>query len=542
MKKIIISITVAAITLCSAAAAADTAEEFIERSKKLREGGKLGEAVEVLEKALAKYPENSDVNAYLGFYSGMMAGQTKNYMEAGELANRSFALLDKSVSLNAGNLTARIFRGIIYTNVPPFFNKADTGIEDLEFAVAAFEEDPVKASDNSKLLAYNLLGSAYAGKGEDEKARAAWKKIIELSPGSEAAEEAGVKLEGLESAGGKESEDKRPQPAETGAHGEKELQEALLRAGEAQGSGDYEKAVEILKKAVTINPESSEVYELLGLLVARLAEKGYDDRIAGDTDLRTNLVFESMKYLDKAVELSPEDTDLRLTRGSMGIYFPFFVGKREQSISDLEYVLENAGSDSIRAEAMYLLGIAHQRRGMRYWIDVAVKYPDSDAAEMVYSGMKPDMSRFDPENVEKPCLVVDFVLGFKDELPPQTAVWVEDGEGNYITTMYVSGFSGYVKNSQIVLPIWAERSEFKDIDAVTGASIDVGHHIYTWNLKDSKGKRVPRGEYVVKAEVSHWPSMKYQMAQAAIDIGRKAGKARVEEGDFIPLLEVKYLP
>jgi len=43
-------------------------------------------------------------------------------------------------------------------------------------------------------------------------------------------------------------------------------------------------------------------------------------------------------------------------------------------------------------------------------------------------------------------------------------------------------------------------------------------------------------------EVSHWPSMKYQLAEAMIDVGRKAAEVRVEEGDFIPLLEVEYLP
>ncbi|MCK4255899.1 DUF2271 domain-containing protein, partial [candidate division WOR-3 bacterium] len=83
---------------------------------------------------------------------------------------------------------------------------------------------------------------------------------------------------------------------------------------------------------------------------------------------------------------------------------------------------------------------------------------------------------------------------------------------------------------------------FADVDAVTGASIDLGHHIYVWDLVDNSGKEVKQGNYIIKVEVSYWPSMKYQIVSASINLGKSEERTVVEEGNLIPYLEVKYFP
>jgi hypothetical protein len=137
---------------------------------------------------------------------------------------------------------------------------------------------------------------------------------------------------------------------------------------------------------------------------------------------------------------------------------------------------------------------------------------------------------------------VDFELSYRDELAPQTAVWVENTEGEFVKTLYVSGFSGYAKEQQVNLPVWAKSSEFADVDAITGASIDLGHHVYIWDLSDYTGKKVGSGEYKIFVEVSYWPSMQYQRVEAPIVVGNGASRKVVEEGNIIPYLEVRYLP
>lgn len=103
--------------------------------------------------------------------------------------------------------------------------------------------------------------------------------------------------------------------------------------------------------------------------------------------------------------------------------------------------------------------------------------------------------------------VIDFILGFGDELAPQTAVWIEDAQGTYVKTVYVSGFSGYVKEVQVTLPKWAKSSEFQGVDAVTSVSIDCGGHQYVWDMTDWSGKPVKPGSYTVCIEISFRPSM-----------------------------------
>jgi hypothetical protein len=139
-------------------------------------------------------------------------------------------------------------------------------------------------------------------------------------------------------------------------------------------------------------------------------------------------------------------------------------------------------------------------------------------------------------------LVVDFILGFRDELPPQTAVWIEDKKGDFVKTIYVSGFSGFAKEKQVNLPTWSKSSEFVDVDGITSASIDLGQHIYVWDLKDSLGKKVKPGEYSINIEIVYWPSMRYQLVSTVIKIGKEKDHRVIEEGCFIPYLGVDYYP
>jgi hypothetical protein len=249
-----------------------------------------------------------------------------------------------------------------------------------------------------------------------------------------------------------------------------------------------------------------------------------------------------MNAADKVVELAPNDVEARLTRGVTGISMPFFVGKFDQGVADIEYVLKNTKSPADSATAMYWLGAARERQAMRFWLDVATKFPDTDAARMAMYGMRPVEARFDLAKAVKPVVAIDFVSGFRDELPPQIAIWIEDAAEKHVKTVYVSGFAGNVKGKQVTLPVWAAISKFEGADAVTGASIDVGHYVYTWDCKGLDGKPVKPGRYTAKVEVCHWPSNKYQLAEAAIVVGKAENSARVEEGDYIPSLVVTYYP
>ena len=304
----------------------------------------------------------------------------------------------------------------------------------------------------------------------------------------------------------------------------------------------YEEARKVLKEAIKIDESNAEAYKWLVLTLREIFAKGYDEKIYENADYLRNLAFEAYRALDKAVSLAPEDGEIRLLRGIAGVEMPFFVQKLDQGIDDLNRVLRSDVSDSTKAEALHWLGKAYQKKAMSYWIKVVSQNPNSKESKAIFDRMRPAVKRFDLSQYQPPVLAIDFILGFRDELEPQTAVWIEDKDGNFVKTIYVSGFSGHAKEREVRLPKWANSSKFVDVDAVTGASINVGHHIYVWDLKDSLGRRVTAGEYVVKVEVAYWPSMQYQLVSAAVNLEEKGDQIIVEQGKFVPYLKVNYFP
>jgi tetratricopeptide (TPR) repeat protein len=535
----------------SEALIAKEVKDYISEAEELAGAGKVTEAAGVMREAVKLYPESSNAYAYLGLYTGMGAGKASNYMEAGRLVTESFNLLDRAVSLDQGNPRAYLFRGIMGVQVPKFLGHLEGGIRDLKILIGMEGKSEIEVPDEMLLAAYRNLEEGYEKKGDVVGQKNILKKIIALSPSAEEVSMAKEKLkevlnqphekESLFSTGKRESEDievwkekYRDNPEDPSP---------LLKLGQIYyHEGKYEKALEVLEKYVEADSSNAEAYRLLSFSVSGMAQYGYDEKIAQDTNYRSNLAFKAMNFMDRAVELDPHDTELRLIRGIYGITFPFFLGKHQQGVEDLQYVLESNAADSIKAEAMFYMGMARKREATEYWLKVTENYPQSDAADMVYREMRPSLKRFNPDEHDKPLVVVDFVLGFEDQLPPQTAVWIEDSEGNYVSTVYVSGFSGYARDAQVNLPVWSAMSEYRGIDAVTGASIDVGHHIYTWNLEDRGGSRVDHGKYMVRVETSYWPSMKYQLSESSVTVGGGKNVSVVQKGNFIPYLKVSYIP
>jgi tetratricopeptide (TPR) repeat protein len=482
----------------------------------------------------------------------MSAGQAADYEEAGRLMMLSFEKLDKAVKLDEENPRAWLYRGIMGINVPGFLGRLEAGISDLEHAVELYSSSTPEAGEGL-VTALTMLAEGY-GKNEDPASqKKTLEKIVEIAPGTEAAEAAKKQIEALGDVDEKPAIDTgiitpREGDSEKALAAKKSLEKdpgdtaLLLQLGEIYyEEGSFTNSREVLKAYTALDKNSAAAFKMLALSTAQVAEKGYDENIYDDTNYLSVLAFETVASLDKAVDLAPDDAELRLTRGIFGLLMPFFLGKHEQSVADLEIVTQSETSDSLKSEALYYLGYARQREALRYWIQLAKKYPGSEGAKLAFSEMRPQVTRLDESGYDTPCVKIDFVLGFQDELAPQTAVWIEDEHENYIATIYVSGFAGYVKEKQVTLPIWAAISKFEGIDGITSASIDIGHHIYIWNLKDYKGEKVKKGTYKVRVEASYWPTNLYQNVETLIKIGKKTNSVKIEEGDFIPYFEVTYV-
>jgi len=533
------------------AGAAREAQDYIDEASRLQQAGDLTGALEVMKAAVAEHPDDSNVNAYLGLYTGMMAGRTTDYMEAGRLVTESFEILDRAVALDYENVLARYFRGLMGTSVPEFLGKREQGIRDLRYVAAAREENPESVPDDIFIDGLRLLAQALKKQGDYDLAAKAYEKLIEAAPGTEKAEAARKALEEMEAAEADRSREvlEQVQPTPEIEEIQRRMKDdpenavlALELADAYLKEGYLDAAEVVIRDVVKTDSSNADAYAALAKVLGKKAELGYGEKIYEDADYMTNLAFEVMRVTDKAVELDPDNLEMRLMRGIIGVEMPFFVGRLDDAVSDLPMLAESDAPDSIKAQALFWLGRADLRRAISRWTRTVAEYPDETAARLIYEEMNPDIEHIDESAYDEPVVAVEFVLGFKDELPPQTVVWVETPGGDFVKTLYVSGFSGYAKEQQINLPVWSSTSGFVDVDGVTAASIDRGQHVYVWDLEDHMGKKVAPGDYVVKVEVSYWPSMKYQMVEAPIKIGGERTRSVVEDGHFIPYLEVRYLP
>jgi tetratricopeptide (TPR) repeat protein len=528
----ITKLLIAVVLACAGGGAVD---KYVEEAGRFAKSNEPAKAVEVMERAAKERPRSAKAHAYLGLYLGMSAGRTSDFSEAGKLVQAAFAQLDQAAAIDSLDIDARYFRGLLSVQVPDFFGRLDPGVRDLEFVLARPEKTR-KPLDHERLVSvWSLLGTGYQKQQKMGEAAQAWQKVAELATDTTVVAKAKARLAAI---GAPDSGAAPAEPIDL-----PDNPAALWELGRHRlDSGDSAAAVEPLRKAAGLDSTNLEGLKLLAHALQRVLRSGYDERIALNADLRTRLAFEYYRVLDRVVGLAPEDMELRLWRGAAGAYSPFFVGKLDEAIKDLEAVAAADGDDETKAEALYLLGLAYRHKGTSYWTKVATKFAKTEAAKQVLAAMRPPLAEFDPAKVDKPAVAVSFVLAFQDELAPQTAVWVEDDKGGYVRTLYVSGFSGHARETQVDLPFWARSSEFRGCDAVTGASIDLGQHVYTWDLKDLDGRPVRPGTYVFKVESAWWPSMKAEVASVRLAVGNRETRARADPKGLIPSLEAHFLP
>ena len=330
---------------------------------------------------------------------------------------------------------------------------------------------------------------------------------------------------------------------------------------------DYGTARHLLSQAATIDSMNAGVFALLAESYIAEAGGGYSEKIHEDQDYQTRLIFHIMSNINRAIALDEGNVEYRFTRAAYMLEMPVFAGFYErmdgtmdvaatithemvandylgfvgQAVGDLKMIVQSDAPDEMKAEAYYYLGRAHRMLGLQYWQTLTKEYRWTDASKRAWMEMAPTIEGHEAKKIEGESVMIRFNIAFESDLPPQTAVWIEDAGGNFLKTLYVSGFSGQAKEKQVVLPAWAGQSKFRE-DNTTGASIAYGLHRFVWDCTNSAGVRVPDATYTVKVEVHHWPSMHYQSVSAEIKVGGEAGIETVTEGDLVPFLEVRYVP
>lgn len=550
--KIIMTLTITVCIVFSTFAQEKTLDSYISESQALQKQGKLKEAVALMQEAVNTHMDSPVSHLHLGLAWGAVgqnSGNTGDFMGAMNAVNQGFAAFEKAIELDPDYYEAHFYYGVYGVSVPSLFGKLDSGVAHLEKALELVEKK--KGSSKEEIATvHRYLGQGYRMQEKFKEAKKSWKRVLALQPEGPLADAAEVGLAGLKQA----EATARIEPAPEKAVGseiirlEKKVEaspedfDLIMELAQAYFDDEHwTKSADAFERATRLKPDDAMVYLRLAMAIGMDAQLGYDERIYRDTDLRTNQAFNATRYLERAFELDPDNPEIKMFYAVACVQMPFFVGRIDKGLELLEEMAHDENlSEDIRAEALYQLGFGYRKKGNAVWMKLAKDFPQAEVLDSVYAEYGLREYGKSSIDIEGERVTVTFHLGFLDELPPQTAVWVEDAGGEFVKTLYVSGFSGYAKDVQVNLPNWAKKSQF-ETDGTTGASVDWGKHTYAWDLKDQKGKRIEDGNYTVHVEVAWWPSMKYGRATTEIQVGGETRSVTGGKAPYVPLLYVEYI-
>ncbi len=147
----------------------------------------------------------------------------------------------------------------------------------------------------------------------------------------------------------------------------------------------------------------------------------------------------------------------------------------------------------------------------------------------------------------------------------QYAVWIEDGSGNFIKTLYATRYTangGYALRPDSI-PQWVERSglaNMDNVDAISGPTPQSGTTSYIWDCTGSDGTPVPDGTYKFFVEGSlRWKNrvlytgdIEVSGAASSVEAAAEyfyegaddqpALDASAEENNMIPSVKAIYTP
>lgn len=117
----------------------------------------------------------------------------------------------------------------------------------------------------------------------------------------------------------------------------------------------------------------------------------------------------------------------------------------------------------------------------------------------------------------------------------QVAVWIEDKDGNYVKSLFVTPFAadGGFKQRPDTLPEWVRISGWEsatpaEVDAVSGATQWAGFQTVEWDLTGRSGAPVYTGTYIYKIEgnISRTDRVVWE---GSIDVGGKESTSVAKE-------------
>lgn len=388
-------------------------------------------AYEILEQLRSIDPHDPLVQAFYGSIITLFARDMIDPRERVSKGLQGHRILTQAVEKDPHNLWARILRAFVSYRLPEdFFHRTHIAVEDFDYLVSRYQEDPAVFTPQfySEILYH--LGCAHRTLDEPEKANAVWSKLWRET--TEPRYRDLLRRHGFQPEDGPEAKDYPcPQPGQPttfnfGANFQEMFQDMMKpRSFSPTKKASYEQASdEELDEGVELHTRAREgdreatrsAYEYFSQLHRDYPEDDlvtayYADclsmtgRDATDSSQQFTNAISAIQMLEQTVNRCPDDVEIRMLRGYHAFRLPeAFFRRTKTAIEDFEYIIQQYEEDDSLLtpgeywQLLYDLGQAYQRIGneeqaQSVWEKLLADSPDEKYRSLIES------QKFDEEPV-----------------------------------------------------------------------------------------------------------------------------------------------
>ena len=148
-------------------------QELIKKGRESLQKKDFEKARQIFEDLLKNSPELADAHALLGQALGELAQSTADLNKKIQYGMEAFREFARALEIEPDNPYALVARGYARLMVPPPLGGVDMAIEDFNLVINTHPEF---------IDAYIGLAEAYSKKGDQEKAKEYFNKVLELDP------------------------------------------------------------------------------------------------------------------------------------------------------------------------------------------------------------------------------------------------------------------------------------------------------------------------------------------------------------------------
>jgi tetratricopeptide (TPR) repeat protein len=147
---------------------------------RLRDSGKLDNAISELEQGFKANPSSAEYPAALGLAYLQKAGTIQDIREQGVLGLKADQTFEAALNNDSNNWEARFWKTTAMSYWPPQLNK---GKEVIDEYLELIKQQETQAPQPHFAQTYALLGDQYEKQGQKELATEIWQRGISLYPG-----------------------------------------------------------------------------------------------------------------------------------------------------------------------------------------------------------------------------------------------------------------------------------------------------------------------------------------------------------------------